>query len=227
MILWGPGTALRTEQIRGSLEAVFLTPASRLVVIFGPVVSQVVWASGCSASWAVVLAVFFGAPIGPARRAARAWRDPRRSARRSMGSARCSPPSSCASARCSAMVQAVRGLFTVILRMSFPIVMPARLGARRGPALPPTYLIADLRGVLLTGQHHQLAPDLAVLFGLGVLSACSPSSPSAGPSATPRRGGRWRSTDDGDAGRGPISPPSGAPRWRSPARSCASRAAIR
>src|SRR5207244_10892183 len=30
-LLWGPGTALRQEQIRGSLEAVFLTPTSRLV----------------------------------------------------------------------------------------------------------------------------------------------------------------------------------------------------
>src|SRR5437773_9553123 len=28
IFLWGPGTALRQEQLRGSLEAVFLTPAS-------------------------------------------------------------------------------------------------------------------------------------------------------------------------------------------------------
>lgn len=44
MILWGPGTALRTEQVRGSLEALFLTPASRLVILFGPAFSQIVWA---------------------------------------------------------------------------------------------------------------------------------------------------------------------------------------
>src|SRR5437867_13115617 len=35
-LLWGPGTALRTEQVRGSLEAVFLTPTSRLVPLFAP-----------------------------------------------------------------------------------------------------------------------------------------------------------------------------------------------
>src|SRR5205823_13690101 len=42
-LLWGPGTALRQEQIRGSLEAVFLTPASRLVPLFGPTLTNVVW----------------------------------------------------------------------------------------------------------------------------------------------------------------------------------------
>jgi len=39
-MLWGPGSALRTEQVRGSLEAVFLTPTSRLVPLFAPPVSS-------------------------------------------------------------------------------------------------------------------------------------------------------------------------------------------
>src|SRR5438876_8458685 len=42
-LLWGPGTALRQEQVRGSLEAVFLTPVSRLVPLFGPTLTNVVW----------------------------------------------------------------------------------------------------------------------------------------------------------------------------------------
>src|SRR4029077_14952968 len=42
-LLWGPGTALRQEQIRGSLEAVFLTPVSRLGPLFGPTPVKLVW----------------------------------------------------------------------------------------------------------------------------------------------------------------------------------------
>src|SRR5207244_1424510 len=38
-MLWGPGSALRTEQLRGSLEAIFLTPTSRLVPLFAPPVA--------------------------------------------------------------------------------------------------------------------------------------------------------------------------------------------
>jgi len=36
-----PGTALRQEQVRGTLEAALLTPVSRLAVIFGPPVAHV------------------------------------------------------------------------------------------------------------------------------------------------------------------------------------------
>ena len=42
-LLWGPGTSLRREQMTGSLEAVFLTPVSRLVPLFGPTLTNVVW----------------------------------------------------------------------------------------------------------------------------------------------------------------------------------------
>src|SRR5437867_2779460 len=65
MVLWGPGTALRTEQIRGSLEAVFMTPASRLVIIFGPAVSQVVWALWMFGVVGVALWLLFGVPFTP------------------------------------------------------------------------------------------------------------------------------------------------------------------
>ena len=37
-------------------------------------------------------------------------------------------------------------------------------------ALPPTYLIADLRAVLLNGAELvELIPDLVILFGIGAL----------------------------------------------------------
>ena len=42
-LLWGPGTSLRRDQMTGTLEAVFLTPASRVVALFGPTLVNVVW----------------------------------------------------------------------------------------------------------------------------------------------------------------------------------------
>ncbi|HET6746472.1 MAG TPA: ABC transporter permease, partial [Candidatus Limnocylindria bacterium] len=65
MILWGPGTSLRNEQVRGSLEALFMTPVSRLVILFGPVVSQIVWALWMFGVVGAALVVFFGMTLTP------------------------------------------------------------------------------------------------------------------------------------------------------------------
>jgi ABC-2 type transport system permease protein len=65
IILWGPGTALRTEQIRGSLEAQLLSPASRVVILFGPVVEGMVWVLMVFAVVLLTLTLGFGLSIGP------------------------------------------------------------------------------------------------------------------------------------------------------------------
>lgn len=168
MILWGPGTALRTDQIRGTLEAVFMTPASRLVVIFGPVVSQVVWALWMFAIVGTVLIVFFGVPIGPAE------------GLRALGVILLAVPALYGLGalfaavvlrfgEVHAMVQGVRGVFTVLCGMSFPIVILPDWARTVALTLPPTYLIADLRNVLLSGANLvELIPDLAILLGLGI-----------------------------------------------------------
>jgi ABC-2 type transport system permease protein len=70
LILWGPGTALRTEQIRGSLEAIFMTPVSRLVILFGPAVGQIVWAVWIFAVVGIALWIGFGVAMGRPRRSA-------------------------------------------------------------------------------------------------------------------------------------------------------------
>ena len=59
-LLWGPGTALRTEQVRGSLEAVFLTPASRLVPLFGPGAANILPASLNFVVMGVAIWLLFG-----------------------------------------------------------------------------------------------------------------------------------------------------------------------
>ena len=70
----------------------------------------------------------------------------------------------------SAAVQAVRGVFPVFCGMSFPIVVLPEWGRAIALALPPTYLIADLRQVLLAGANLAgLLNDLAILLALGLL----------------------------------------------------------
>jgi ABC-2 type transport system permease protein len=169
MILWGPGTALRTDQIRGTLEAVFMTPASRLVVIFGPVVSQVVWAIWMFSIVGVVLTVFFGLPIGLAE-AGRALAVILVAVPALYGLGALFAAVVLRFGEVHAMVQGVRGVFTVLCGMSFPLVVLPEWARTVALTLPPTYLIADLRNVLLSGASlvEQL-PDLAILSGLGLV----------------------------------------------------------
>lgn len=169
MILWGPGTALRTEQVRGSLEALFMTPVSRLVILFGPVVSQVVWAVWMFSVVAATMALVFGVEIAVA------------SALRALVVIAIAVPALYGLGalfaavvlrfgEVSALVQAVRGVFTVFCGMSFPIVVLPEWGRAVALALPPTYLIGDLRRVLLAGAGlAEIVPSLAVLLALGLL----------------------------------------------------------
>jgi ABC-2 type transport system permease protein len=169
MILWGPGTSLRTEQIRGSLEAIFLTPASRLVILFGPAVSQLVWAVWIMVIVGIALWLGFGVVIDPLE------------ALRALGVIVVGVPALYAIGalfaavvlrfgEVSALVQAVRGVFTVLCGMSFPIVVLPEWARTVALTLPPTYVIGDLRAVLLSGaQLGHVVGDLLVLAGMGVV----------------------------------------------------------
>jgi ABC-2 type transport system permease protein len=171
MILWGPGTSLRTEQVRGSLEAIFLTPASRLVVLFGPAASQLVWAIWIFIVVGLALWLGFGVSIGPAE------------AGRALLVILVGIPALYAIGalfaaivlrfgEVSSLVQAVRGLFTAVCGMSFPIVVLPDWAQTVALSLPPTYLIADLRAVLLGGASiGRIVGDLAILAGMGIVLA--------------------------------------------------------
>jgi ABC-2 type transport system permease protein len=171
LILWGPGTSLRTEQIRGSLEAIFLTPASRLVVLFGPAVSQLLWAIWIFVVIGIALWIGFGVTIGPLE------------ALRALAVIVVAVPALYSIGalfaavvlrfgEVSALVQGVRGVFTALCGMSFPIVVLPEWAQTMALTLPPTYLIADLRSVLLTGAEiGRVLGDLAVLAGMGAVLA--------------------------------------------------------
>jgi ABC-2 type transport system permease protein len=172
MILWGPGTALRTEQVRGSLEALFMTPASRLVILFGPVVSQVVWALWMFAVVGVAMTVFFGVPIG-APAALRALVVILVAVPALYGLGALFAAVVLRFGEVGALVQAVRGVFTVFCGMTFPIIILPEWARAVALSLPPTYLISDLRKVMLRGADlAELVPDLAVLLVLG-LAICA------------------------------------------------------
>jgi ABC-2 type transport system permease protein len=168
MILWGPGTALREEQVRGSLEALFITPVSRPVILFGPVVSQVLWALWMFAVVGGALVLLFGVPISPL------------AALRAAGVILVAVPALYGLGalfaavvlrfgEVGALVQVVRGVFTVFCGMTFPIVILPEWARAVALALPPTYLIDDLRGVLLgTSELVSLVPSLVMLAALGI-----------------------------------------------------------
>jgi ABC-2 type transport system permease protein len=169
MVLWGPGTALRTEQVRGSLEAVFMTPASRLVIIFGPAVSQIVWALWMFGVVGLALWLLFGVPF-TILTIARAIAVILLAVPALYGLGALFASVVLRFGEVSALVQAVRGVFTVFCGMTFPIVILPEWARAVAYSLPPTYLIGDLRNVLLTGSTLvDLVPDLALMLAIGLL----------------------------------------------------------
>jgi len=168
IVLWGPGTALRTEQVRGSLEAVFLTPVSRIVILFGPAAAHIVVALWMFLVVGVALTLGFGLDIdgGTALRALAVILVAVPSL---YGLGALFATTVLRYGEVNGLVQVVRGVFTVLCGMTFPIAILPDLARSAALALPPTHLISDLRAVLLSGADLvDLAPDLAILLALGV-----------------------------------------------------------
>ena len=166
IILWGPGTALRREQIQGSLEATMLTPVSRLVLLFGPGMSAIPNMLFTFVVTFVSLWVLFGVvpPLGalvpvlvilmialPAMYAIGALF--------AAGVLRYG--------EIGPVVQIVRGTFVLACGITFPVAMlPAWAQAGAG-LLPPTYVVEDIRAAVLRGVALPgLVSDLAVTAGL-------------------------------------------------------------
>jgi ABC-2 type transport system permease protein len=168
-LLWGPGTSLRQEQVRGSLEAVFLTPASRLVPLFGPTLTNIVWVLFQLLVMGVAVWLLFGVtlPLGgvlltllvtlagvPAMYA--------------MGSL--FGAAVLRFGEVGPAVQFVRGALSLLCGITFPIVMLPAWAQLTSAAMPPTYVVAAIREALLNGATPlDLAPTAAILLGLAVV----------------------------------------------------------
>jgi ABC-2 type transport system permease protein len=167
-LLWGPGTALRQEQIRGSLEAVFLTPVSRLVPLFGPTLTNIVWivldlfVMGIAA-WLLfgvvlplqgVLLAFAITLVGvPAMYAMGALFGAGVLRFGEIGPA----------------VQFTRGGLSMLCGITFPIAMLPNWAQATSLAMPPTYIVDGMRNALLrSASPADLLPTAASLIGLAI-----------------------------------------------------------
>ncbi len=170
-LLWGAGTSLRQEQLRGSLEAVFLTPASRLVSLFGPGVATLLPMAATFVITFLALWLLFGVlpPFAAIAQAAAVL---------VLG-----VPSLYAIGALFAatvlrfgevgpVVQLVRGLFVLACGITYPVAMLpvwAQVGAW---LLPPTYIVDDIRQVVLRGSGlSDIWSDLVLVLGIAALTA--------------------------------------------------------
>jgi ABC-2 type transport system permease protein len=168
IILWGPGTALRQEQMRGSLEAVFLTPASRLVVLFGPPIGTLYVIILQFLVMGVALWLLFGIVLDPA------------AVLRALVVLLFAIPALYAIGAVFAAavlrygeigpaVHFVRGGLVLACGITYPVMMLPGWAQTVAAALPPTYIVDDLRRVLLADAAlGGLAPDLAIILALTV-----------------------------------------------------------
>jgi ABC-2 type transport system permease protein len=168
-LLWGPGTSLRREQMTGSLEAVFLTPVSRLVPLFGPTLTNIVWTIFQLVVMGLAVWLLFGVvlPLGgvlltflvvlaglPAMYA--------------MGSL--FGAAVLRFGEISPAVQFTRGALSLLCGITFPIVMLPAWAQATSAAMPPTYVVAAIREVLLNGATPlDLVPTAGILLGLAVV----------------------------------------------------------
>jgi ABC-2 type transport system permease protein len=170
-LLWGPGTALRQEQVRGSLEAVFLTPASRLVPLFGPGVATLIPMSLTFVIMGVALWLFFGVvpPLGAVLQAAVVvvLAIPALYAIGALFAA-----SVLRFGEVAPIVQLVRGIFVLACGITFPVAMLPLWAQVFAWLLPPTYIVDDIRRVLLRGADlGGVAPDIVIVLTLAMVTA--------------------------------------------------------
>ena len=200
LILWGPGPHAAPSRCASSLEVIFLTRAQRLVILFGPAFSEMVWAICSSAGrradrWSTRPRD----PIGPAEavRARGGHRPSRSRAVRHRGAVR---GGGAALRRGGRAGPGVRGIFTVVCGMTFPIIVLPEWGPERWrrpchqtyPHRRPARACCRRRRSRLPHPRHGLPAGQRAL-------PCAPRRwwPSAAPSATPGGAAAWRSTDDG------------------------------
>ena len=188
-VLWGPGTQLREQQQQGQLEALFLTPASRLVLLFGPSGAWLLLSLIMLAGVGAVLRFVFGVAISPAE------------ALRALAVVALSVPAMVALGsafsvavlvfkEANGLVQGLRGLFQVFCGITFPIVVLPGWAQQVALALPPTYFLRDVRATLLSGARlAEVAPDLLVLLGFAALLAGAGTAAFMATENFARRGG--------------------------------------
>ncbi len=168
-VLWGPGTSLRREQIQGSLEATFVSPVSRLVPLFGPGVSALIPMLFSFLVTFVSLWLLFG------------FVPPLDSAIPVLVIVAVALPAMYAIGTLFAagvlrygeigpVVQIVRGTFVLACGITFPVAMLPGWAQAGAAALPPTYIVSDIRAAVLQSVPvSALAGDLFITIALTIV----------------------------------------------------------
>jgi ABC-2 type transport system permease protein len=170
-LLWGAGTALRQEQVRGSLEAVFVTPASRLVPLFGPGVATLIPMGLTFVVMGVALWLLFGV-VPPLTAVAQAavvvvLGVPALYAIGALFAA-----SVLRFGEVAPIVQLIRGMFVLACGITFPVAMLPLWAQVWAWLMPPTYIVDDIRRLLLRGAGlPEMVPHIAIVLSLASLTA--------------------------------------------------------
>jgi ABC-2 type transport system permease protein len=171
LFLWGPGTVLRQEQLRGTLESVLLTPVSRLVVLFGPPIAQLWPVIFQFAVMVLAMRILFGIELGIGSLAGALViilvGVPAMYAFASLFSAFVLRFGEIGPA-----VQFVRGALVLLAGITYPLVMLPGWAQVVSRLLAPTYIVEDVRRVLLSGASlSSVSADLVVLVALAAATA--------------------------------------------------------
>jgi ABC-2 type transport system permease protein len=168
IMLWGPGSALQEERVRGTLEQVFVTPASRFGILFGPMPVHVVQTLWLFLVVFTALRVVFQVPIGPD------------DVLRTLVVVAIAMPALIATGALfaaavvrlrdvSGAFQAARGMFQLLCGMTFPIVVLPGWAQAISRSLPPTYVIGDIRQTLLASAPlARVLPDFLILLAMAL-----------------------------------------------------------
>jgi ABC-2 type transport system permease protein len=170
-LLWGAGTALRQEQVRGSLEAVFVTPASRLVPLFGPGVATLIPMGLTFVVMGVALWLFFGVvpPLAAVAQAAVVvvLGVPALYAIGALFAA-----SVLRFGEVGPIVQLIRGMFVLACGITFPVAMLPLWAQVWAWLMPPTYIVDDIRRLLLQGAGlGEMVPHIVIVLSIASLTA--------------------------------------------------------
>ena len=170
-LLWGAGTALRQEQVRGSLEAVFVTPVSRLVPLFGPGVATLIPMSLTFVIMGVALWLFFGVvpPLAAVLQAGVVvvLGVPALYAIGALFAA-----SVLRFGEVGPIVQLIRGMFVLACGITFPVAMLPLWAQVWAWLMPPTYIVDDIRRLLLQGAAlGDMVPHIAIVLSIASLVA--------------------------------------------------------
>lgn len=177
LVLWGPGNTLRRDRVRGTVEAAFLSPAPRGVILLGPVIAYVLQGMCMVAVVGLTLWLGFGVSVGIG------------AALRALAVVVCSIPGLLGIAAlfaaavlrlrdASVVTQVAGGVFTAFCGITYPIAVLPHWARPLSLALPPTHVIQGLRTALLGDAEVTdfgaailaLAAAGAVLLGLGLVA---------------------------------------------------------